>query len=223
MLKLGAYGFIRLVVPIFPDVWVSEALLGINWATLFAILSMMGIVLGAFAAFGQNDIKRLVAYSSVNHMGFVGIGIAVMALLYGEAYMAGDSAVASGQMMDAIAATNGAVMQMFNHGLSSAGMFLLAGGIYHKTHTRDLREYGGFWVKAPIFGGVFIFMSMAESPACRLERSHWRIPRGARFIPTFSHVQLAILDAWLTLHRGLYPQRYSLYVAWEVQHALERL
>jgi NADH-quinone oxidoreductase subunit M len=149
-------------VPFFPDVWVSEVIFGVNWATLFAFLSMLGIILGAFAAFGQNDIKRLVAYSSVNHMGFVGIGIAAMALLYGQAYVAGDTAIGSQRMMDAITATNGAVMQMFNHGLSSAGMFLLAGGIYHKTHTRDLTQYGGFWVKAPIFGGIFVFMSMAS-------------------------------------------------------------
>lgn len=161
MLKLGAYGFIRLVVPFFPDVWISSVpLLGVSWAFFFAFLSMLGIVLGAFAAFGQNDIKRLVAYSSVNHMGFVGVGIAVMAALYGEAWQ--NSQMLSGTMADAVAATNGAVLQMFNHGLSSAGMFLLAGGIYHKTHTRDLTQYGGFWVKAPIFGGLFVFMSMAS-------------------------------------------------------------
>ncbi|MCU0498557.1 MAG: NADH-quinone oxidoreductase subunit M [Anaerolineae bacterium] len=161
MLKLGAYGFIRLVVPLFPDVWVAEvSLLGIQatWAGVFAFLAMLGIVLGAFAAFGQNDIKRLVAYSSVNHMGFVAMGIAVMAAVYGEMYVNG----LANNMQDAIIATNGAVMQMFNHGLSSAGMFLLAGAIYHKTHTRDMREYGGLWVKAPIYGGVFIFTSMAS-------------------------------------------------------------
>lgn len=163
MLKLGAYGFIRLVIPFFPDVWVSDMpLIGVTWATFFGFLSMLGIVLGAFAALGQNDIKRLVAYSSVNHMGFVGIGIAVFATLYGKAYVAGATAVDSESMMNAVAATNGAVIQMFNHGLSSAGMFLLAGGIYHKTHTRDLNEYGGFWVKAPIFGGLFVFMSMSS-------------------------------------------------------------
>lgn len=163
MLKLGAYGFIRLVVPFFPDVWVSNIpLLGVNWATVLAFLSMLGIVLGAFAAFGQNDIKRLVAYSSVNHMGFVGIGIAAFALLYGEAWVAEQNAISADGMMDAVAALNGTVMQMFNHGLSSAGMFLLAGGIYHKTHTRDLTQYGGFWVKAPIFGGLFVFMSMSS-------------------------------------------------------------
>lgn len=161
MLKLGAYGFIRLVVPFFPDIWISEVnILGLttNWANIFAFLAVMGIVLGAFAAFGQNDIKRLVAYSSVNHMGFVAIGIAVMAQAYGQNFVNGSSA----STQDAIMATNGAVLQMFNHGLSSAAMFLLAGAIYHKTHTRDMRQYGGLWVKAPIYGGVFIFTSMAS-------------------------------------------------------------
>lgn len=164
MLKLGAYGFIRLVIPLFPDIWISEVsffgAFSFDWATIFAFLAVMGVVLGAFAAFGQNDIKRLVAYSSVNHMGFVALGIAVYASVYGKMVAGGgaDSAL----VQDAIIAGNGAVMQMFNHGLSSAGMFLLAGAIYHKTHTRDLREYGGLWVKAPIYGAVFIFTSMAS-------------------------------------------------------------
>jgi len=161
MLKLGAYGFLRLVIPLFPDVWISEIqILGLvtNFATFFAILAVMGIVLGAFAAFGQTDIKRLVAYSSVNHMGFVALGLAVTALAYGQQFMNGATSLSQ----DAIIATNGAVMQMFNHGLSSAGMFLLAGAIYHKTHTRDMTQYGGLWVKAPIYGGVFIFTSMAS-------------------------------------------------------------
>ncbi|MGQ9908112.1 MAG: complex I subunit 4 family protein [Candidatus Flexifilum sp.] len=161
MLKLGAYGFLRIVIPIFPDVWVAELnILGFTttFAHIFAVLAMLGIVLGAFAAFGQNDIKRLVAYSSVNHMGFVAMGIAVGALAYGEQFRTGAYALTQ----NAILATNGAVLQMFNHGLSSAGMFLLAGAIYHKTHTRDLSQYGGLWVKAPIYGGIFIFTSMAS-------------------------------------------------------------
>jgi NADH-quinone oxidoreductase subunit M len=163
MLKLGAYGFLRLVVPLFPDVWVAPInILGViqtNWAGIFAFLAMLGIVLGAFAAFGQYDIKRLVAYSSVNHMGFVAMGIAVAAYAYGQSYL---NATNASLQQSAIIATNGAVMQMFNHGLSSAAMFLLAGGIYHKTHTRDMRQYGGFWVKAPIYGTIFIFTSMAS-------------------------------------------------------------
>ncbi|MBZ0299285.1 MAG: NADH-quinone oxidoreductase subunit M [Anaerolineae bacterium] len=162
MLKLGAYGFLRLVIPLFPDVGVAPIdLLGFiqtNAAQLFAVLAMLGVVMGAFAAFGQTDIKRLVAYSSVNHMGFVVMGLAVTALAYGQSKVTGSTDI----MQDAILATNGAVLQMFNHGLSSAAMFLLAGGIYHKTHTRDMTQYGGFWVKAPIYGGIFIFTSMAS-------------------------------------------------------------
>jgi len=161
MLKLGAYGFLRLAVPLFPDVWVSEINffgLTFDWAGMFAFFAMLGIVLGAFAAYAQNDIKRLVAYSSVNHMGFVAMGIAVFAAIYGRMSITQDAAA----MQDAIIAANGAVLQMFNHGLSSAGMFLLAGAIYHKTHTRDLREYGGLWVKAPVYGAIFIFTSMAS-------------------------------------------------------------
>lgn len=161
MLKLGAYGFLRLVIPLFPDVWVMPVnILGFetNWAGIFAFLAMMGVVFGAFAAFGQNDIKRLVAYSSVNHMGFVAMGLAVTAVAYGEQFMNASTE----HMQNAIIATNGAVLQMFNHGLSSAAMFLLAGAIYHKTHTRDMTQYGGFWVKAPIYGGIFIFTSMAS-------------------------------------------------------------
>jgi NADH-quinone oxidoreductase subunit M len=162
MLKLGAYGFLRLVIPLFPDVWIAPiTILGAiqtNWAGIFAFLAILGIVLGAFAAFGQNDIKRLVAYSSVNHMGFVALGLAVAALAYSQSW----AHATVENMQSAVFATNGAVLQMFNHGLSSAAMFLLAGGIYHKTHTRDLREYGGFWVKAPIYGSIFIFTSMAS-------------------------------------------------------------
>lgn len=162
MLKLGAYGFLRLVIPFFPDVWIAPInILGAiqtNWAGIFAFLAMLSIVLGAFAAFGQTDIKRLVAYSSVNHMGFVAMGIAVAALTYAQNWVN----PGSGNMQSAILATNGAVMQMFNHGLTSAAMFLLAGAIYHKTHTRDMTQYGGFWVKAPIYGAIFIFTSMAS-------------------------------------------------------------
>ncbi len=164
MLKLGAYGFLRLVIPLFPDVWVAPLnILGAiqtNPAGIFAFLSMLGVVLGAFAAFGQTDIKRLVAYSSVNHMGFVVLGLAVTAVAYGQAFVGGGDDPEL--MQHAILATNGAVLQMFNHGLSSAGMFLLAGAIYHKTHTRDMTQYGGLWVKAPVYGAIFIFTSMAS-------------------------------------------------------------
>jgi NADH-quinone oxidoreductase subunit M len=163
MLKLGAFGFLRIMIPMFPDIWAGDlVILGFTttWAHVFAVLALLGIILGAFAAFGQNDIKRLVAYSSVNHMGFVALGLAVAAYIYGKNFL--DGGVDAAMQQTGILATNGAVLQMFNHGLTSAGMFLLAGAIYHKTHTRDMTQYGGFWVKAPIYGGIFIFMSMAS-------------------------------------------------------------
>ena len=162
MLKLGAYGFLRLTIPLFPDIWGAQidifGVIQTNFAQIFAVLAMLGIVLGALAAYGQTDIKRLVAYSSVNHMGFVALGLAVTALAYSQQVMQGTAEA----QQTAILATNGAVLQMFTHGLSSAGMFLLAGAIYHKTHTRDMRQYGGLWVKAPIYGGIFIFTAMAS-------------------------------------------------------------
>ncbi|MBN2470319.1 MAG: NADH-quinone oxidoreductase subunit M [Anaerolineae bacterium] len=163
LLKLGAYGFLRLVLPLFPEQAAA-------FSPVIAFLGMMGIILGALAAYGQNDFKRLVAYSSVNHMGFVALGIAAVAWVNGVLYTGGTApwlnlpvgSVALPDTQSAIIAANGTVMQMFNHGISSAAMFLLVGALYHKAHTRDLRRMGGFWVLAPVYGGILIFTSMAS-------------------------------------------------------------
>lgn len=143
LLKLGAYGFLRLVLPLYPN----EAKM---FAGGLAFLATMAIIFGAFASYGQDDFKRLVAYSSVNHMGFVVLGIAAAA--YANA----------GQGNDAAIALNGAVLQMFNHGLSSAGMFFLVGVIYERTHTRNLNDFGGLFPLVPVYGGILIFVSMAS-------------------------------------------------------------
>jgi NADH-quinone oxidoreductase subunit M len=119
-----------------------------QYAGALAFLAVMAIVFGALASYGQDDFKRLVAYSSVNHMGFVVLGIAA------AAYAAGTQ--------DAHIAMNGAVLQMFNHGLSAAGMFFLVGVIYERTHTRDLNELGGLFPLVPVYGGILIFTSMAS-------------------------------------------------------------
>jgi NADH-quinone oxidoreductase subunit M len=149
LLKLGAYGFIRLTIPLFPGQAHTTA-------GVLAIFGMLSIIMGGYAAFGQWDFKRLVAYSSINHMGFVVLGIAVMAWVWG-------SEVRSVNMTeDAIISTSGAVMQMFNHGLSAAGMFFLVGVIYDRAHTRKLRDYGGLWTVLPFFAGALIFTSMAS-------------------------------------------------------------
>ena len=144
LLKLGAYGFLRLVLPLYPAQ--AQA-----FAWVLALLAVAAIVFGAFASWGQTDFKRLVAYSSVNHMGFVVLGIAAAAWARGTASTA-----------DAVIAMNGAVLQMFNHGLSAAGMFFLVGVLYERTHTRELDDFGGLWPLAPIYGGILIFTSMGS-------------------------------------------------------------
>jgi len=141
LLKLGAYGFLRLVLPLFP-------LEASRYAGGLVFLSVMAIIFGAFAAFGQRDFKKLVAYSSVNHMGFVVLGIAVAAAATGTQH--------------ATLALNGAVLQMFNHGLSAAGMFFLVGVLYERAHTRNLDDFGGLFAIMPIFGGLLLFISMAS-------------------------------------------------------------
>src|SRR5687768_5142329 len=141
LLKLGAYGFLRLILPLYP----FEARI---FAGALALLATAAIVFGALAAYGQTDFKRLVAYSSVNHMGFVVLGIAAAGLAAGTA--------------DATIALNGAILQMFNHGLSAAGMFFLVGVIYERTHTRNLNEFGGLFPLIPVYGGMLIFTSMAS-------------------------------------------------------------
>lgn len=142
LLKMGGYGFIRLVLPLFP----AEAR---QFAPALAVLAAAAIVFGALAAWSQNDFKRLVAYSSVNHMGFVVLGIAAAAWM-GAGTAAGGLAL------------RGAVLQMFNHGLSAAGMFLLAGALYERTHTRNLEELGGLFPRAPVYGAILIFTAMGS-------------------------------------------------------------
>jgi NADH-quinone oxidoreductase subunit M len=167
LLKLGAYGFLRLVLPLFP----AEAA---RFAGVLAFLALMAIVMGAFASFGQSDFKRLVAYSSINHMGFVVLGVAV------AAYTAGSASPAL--RATGVMAANGAVLQMFAHGLSAAGMFLLVGVIYDRTHTRNLNEWGGLFPLAPVYGGILIFTSMASLG----------LPGLAGFVPEF----MVVRGAW---------------------------
>jgi NADH-quinone oxidoreductase subunit M len=133
LLKMGVYGFLRVILPIFPAQVAQHV-------HLLLLLALASIVLGAFAALAQTDFKRLVAYSSVNHMGYAILGILVVTL--------------TGDVNDKAAALNGAVLQMFNHGISSAALFFLVGVIYDRTHTRALADYGGLRKIMPLYAGV---------------------------------------------------------------------
>ncbi|MBN1954518.1 MAG: NADH-quinone oxidoreductase subunit M [Anaerolineae bacterium] len=194
LLKLGAYGFLRLVLPLFPDQAAAAA-------GVFAVLGLAAAVVGGLAALGQDDFKRLVAYSSVGHMGFVVLGIAVAAKAMGGGVDAAD----------AVIATNGAVLQMFNHGLSAAAMFALVGMVYERAHTRDLKAFGGLGVVVPAYGGVLLFCTLASLglPGLNGFVSEFMVFRGAW--PVFTLVTaLATLGLIFT----------AAYLLWTIQKVL---
>jgi NADH-quinone oxidoreductase subunit M len=133
LLKTGAYGLLRFAVPLFPEA--AQA-----FAPLAMLLGMIGILYGAVLAFAQSDLKRLVAYTSISHLGFVLLGI-----------FAGNRL-----------ALQGAVMQMICHGLSTGGLFMVAGALQERLHTRDMRQMGGLWATMPRMGGVGLILAMAS-------------------------------------------------------------
>ena len=133
LLKVGTYGLIRFNLALFPDA--SK-----YFATFVSILAVIGIVYGAVCALIQTDIKRLVAYSSVSHLGFVVLGI----FAFTEQ------------------AVTGGVLQMVNHGLATGALFLLVGMVYERTHTRDLAKMGGLASVMPWLTGAFLFAVFAS-------------------------------------------------------------
>ncbi len=133
LLKTGAYGLLRFVLPLFP-----EASAAITPVMLF--LAALGILYGAILAFGQSDLKRLVAYTSVSHMGFVLLGIFAGSLM----------------------SLSGAVMQIVAHGVSTGALFILVGMIQERIHTREMGRMGGFWSSAPRLGGVGLVFALAS-------------------------------------------------------------
>lgn len=133
LLKTGAYGLMRFVVPFFPEASVEIAPI----AMLFGVI---GILYGAILAFSQTDFKRLVAYTSVSHMGFIMLGV----FSFNEL------------------AWQGVVMQMITHGISTGALFILAGSVYERIHTRDITHMGGFWTKMPFMAVIALIFAMAS-------------------------------------------------------------
>ncbi len=133
MLKMGTYGFLRFVMPIFPEA--TE-----YWAWVFMLLGVIGIIYGALVAMVQPDIKKLVAYSSVSHMGYVMLGLFALNI-YGM---------------------TGGLFQMLNHGISTGALFLLVGMIYERTHSRQIADYGGLAKVAPIYTIFFLIVTFSS-------------------------------------------------------------
>ena len=157
LLKTGAYGILRFVIPLFPDAAHDIS----KWAMLFGVI---GILYGALLAFSQTDLKRLVAYTSVSHMGFVMLGV----FSFNEL------------------AVQGVIMQMITHGISTGALFILAGSIYERIHTRDIDQMGGYWSKAPFMGFTAIIFVMASLG----------LPGLGNFVAEF----LILVGAWSSSH-----------------------
>jgi NADH-quinone oxidoreductase subunit M len=133
LLKMGTYGIVRFCLPLFPDASVA-------WAPIIAVLAVIGIIYGAWVSYAQQDVKKLVAYSSVSHLGFVVLGIFALNN----------------------AGISGATLQMVNHGISTGGLFLLVGMLYERRHTKDINAYGGIWKVMPVFGGISLLVALSS-------------------------------------------------------------
>ncbi len=133
LLKMGTYGFIRFSLPILPDATIS-------FVPLIAGLSIVGIIYGALVALAQSDWKRLIAYSSVSHMGLVMLGMFALTPV----------------------GITGSIVQQINHGISTGALFLIVGIVYERRHTREISEYGGLSKTMPVYAAVFLIMTMSS-------------------------------------------------------------
>ena len=133
LLKMGTYGFMRFNLPLFPEA-------AYRYAPAIAVLAIIGIIYGAIVSFAQKDVKKLVAYSSISHLGFVTLGIFSLNA----------------------AGIQGAILQGVNHGLSTGALFFLVGVLYEQTHTRDMSAYGGVWKIMPVFSVLSLIVVLSS-------------------------------------------------------------
>lgn len=133
LLKMGTYGFVRFNIPMFPEA-------AVRFAPWMALLAVIGILYGAAVSYAQRDVKKLVAYSSVSHLGFVMLGLFALN--------------AQG--------IQGGILQMVNHGLSTGALFLIVGMIYERRHTRDMDSFGGIWKIMPIYGALTLIVTLSS-------------------------------------------------------------
>jgi NADH-quinone oxidoreductase subunit M len=151
LLKMGGYGIIRICYPICPAA-------GYELAYVVSLIGVVSMVWGAFAALAQNDFKRMVAYSSVSHMGYVVLGLGVWSLGQWTTGEAGSPSYNPDYWKMGV---NGAMYQMIAHGISSAGMFFCVGVLYDRVHHRNLNEFGGIFGKMPVYSGLAIAIFFA--------------------------------------------------------------
>ncbi len=183
LLKTGAYGLLRFCIPLFPQA-------SMDFAPIAMTLGAAGVIYGAVLAFAQSDFKRLVAYSSVSHMGFVLLGLYAWNTL----------------------ALQGAVMQMVAHGVSTAALFMMAGAIQQRLHTRDMYKMGGLWHNAPRMGACALFFAVASLG----------LPGLGNFVAEFLVlVGLFAVQPWITAVAALGMIGAAIYALWMMQLAFQ--
>lgn len=133
MLKMGTYGFVRFNLPLFPEA-------SRTFAPYIAVLAVIGIIYGAWVSYGQKDVKKLVAYSSISHLGFVMLGIFALNS----------------------AGIQGGILQMVNHGISTGGLFLIVGMLYERRHTKLMSAFGGIWKAMPLYSGISLVIVLSS-------------------------------------------------------------
>lgn len=143
LLKMGTYGFVRIAMPMLPDAWR-------DWAWLVVVVGIVSVLYGALVALAQTDFKRMIAYTSVNHMGYVILAVGAAGVLSDSAAQAREVAI------------TGAVVQMVSHGLITGALFLIAGVLYDRTGSYDIGSYGGLAAPAPRFTALFAVASFAS-------------------------------------------------------------
>ena len=194
MLKIGTYGMVRFILPITPDA-------GAHFAWIVIVLSLVAIVYIGYVALVQEDMKKLVAYSSVAHMGFVTLGIFMAFMLVREG---GNTDMASLGMQ-------GAMVQMISHGFVSGAMFTCIGVMYDRTHTRQIKDYGGVINMMPWFGLFYVLFAMAN---CGLPGTSGFVGEFMVILASFSASPWIALFATFTLIIG------AGYTLWLVKRVL---
>jgi NADH-quinone oxidoreductase subunit M len=188
LLKLGGYGIIRICYPICPGA-------GLSLAWLVCGLGVVSMVYGAFAALAQKDFKRMVAYSSVSHMGYVMLGLGVWSAVAGQEY----------RWESWAQGVNGAMFQMLGHGFSSAGMFFMVGVLYDRVHHRNLDEFGGIFNRMPVYAGLAVavfFAGLGLPGLCGfigevlVTLSSWNYSRTLAVISAFTVILTAAYILW---------------------------
>ena len=188
LLKLGGYGILRICYPICPGA-------GLSLAWLVCGLGVVSMVYGAFAALAQKDFKRMVAYSSVSHMGYVMLGLGVWSAVAGRGF--NPDYWAQG--------VNGAMFQMLAHGISSAGMFFMVGVLYDRVHHRNLEEFGGIFNRMPVYSGLAVavfFAGLGLPGLCGfigevlVTLSTWNYSRTLAVVSAFTVILTAAYILW---------------------------